>query len=94
MNLEASRPFFRVAVTHNKLLPSRPDQGGAMYHMKDPEEMTPKERMRELAQILAMGYLRLKKRSPYLAVEALAADVQVDVSGESTKSSSSKNPPS
>ena len=50
-----------------------------MYNVKDPEEMTPEERMRELAQILAMGYLRLKRRSPYPAGEALDADAQLGI---------------
>ena len=33
---------------------------------KDPEEMTIEECFKEVAEILAMGYLRLKKRTPYL----------------------------
>ncbi len=37
-----------------------------MYHFDDPEEMTPEERFKEVAAILAAGYLRLKKKTPYL----------------------------
>lgn len=37
-----------------------------MYNIDDPKEMTSEERFKELAEILARGYLRLKKRSPYL----------------------------
>ena len=33
--------------------------GEGMYGAKDPGEMTPEERVRELAEILARGYLRL-----------------------------------
>ena len=37
-----------------------------MYHLDDTEEMTPEERFKEVAAILATGYLRLKKKTPYL----------------------------
>ena len=36
-----------------------------MYSVNDPNEMTPDERAREVAGILAGGYLRLAKKSPY-----------------------------
>ena len=36
-----------------------------MYSVKDPDEMIPDERAREVAGILAGGYLRLTKKSPY-----------------------------
>jgi len=36
-----------------------------MFGVKDPDEMTAKERIRELAGILARGYLRLLKKAPY-----------------------------
>jgi len=39
--------------------------GEAMYGVKDPDEMTPEERMRELVVILARGYLRLRGNSPF-----------------------------
>ncbi len=35
-----------------------------MFCLNDPEEMTPEERLQEIAGILAIGYLRLKKRTP------------------------------
>ena len=37
-----------------------------MYSIDDPREMTPEERFKEVSAILAAGYLRLKKRTPYL----------------------------
>ena len=40
-----------------------------MYNFKDPEEMTPEELMRELAQILAQGYLRFRMQAQDLAEE-------------------------
>ena len=33
-----------------------------MYHINNPEEMSPDERLKEVAAILAAGYLRLKKQ--------------------------------
>jgi len=63
-----------------------------MFNVKDPEEMTPEEWIRELAQILAMGYLRLKKHSPYLGDEASDNEAQKDVSSGMSKSFSSENP--
>ncbi len=54
-----------------------------MYYPSDPEEMTPEERLQEVAGILATGYLRLKKRLPYPAdfiFEALTEN-RVDFSG-------------
>jgi len=39
--------------------------GEGMYGAKDTDEMTPEERMRELAGILARGYLRLRGNSPF-----------------------------
>ena len=36
-----------------------------MFGITDPDEMTPEERVRELAEILARGYLRLLKKAPY-----------------------------
>ncbi len=32
-----------------------------MYHVDDPEKMTPEERFREVAAILAKGFLRMKR---------------------------------
>jgi len=40
-----------------------------MYH-NNPEEMTPDERDTEAAEILAAGFLRLKKRAPHLIAQA------------------------
>ena len=33
-----------------------------MYHIDNPEEMSEEERLKEVAAILTMGYLRLKKQ--------------------------------
>jgi hypothetical protein len=44
-------------------IPLKAVPGGTMYNLKDPEEMTPEELMRELAQILAQGYLRFRKNT-------------------------------
>jgi hypothetical protein len=37
-----------------------------MCRRDDPEEMTSNERLREVAAILAAGYLRLVKKAPHL----------------------------
>ncbi len=37
-----------------------------MSNYNNPEIMSPRERLEEMAEILARGYLRLKKRTPYL----------------------------
>ena len=37
-----------------------------MFHSNDPMQMTPDERLRELAMIFARAILRLKKGSPCL----------------------------
>jgi len=36
-----------------------------MYHIDNPEEMSEKERLKEVAAILAKGYLRFKKQLSY-----------------------------
>ncbi len=38
-----------------------------MYGGLDPGEMTPEERAREVAGILAQGFLRLRKNGPFEA---------------------------
>lgn len=53
-----------------------------MNGAKDPGEMTPEERQRELAEILAMGFLRLLEKVPILADEALEADAENGASGD------------
>ncbi len=35
-----------------------------MYHIDDPAELTAEERMKEVACILAKGFLRMKRRGP------------------------------
>jgi len=35
-----------------------------MYHVDNPEEMSEEERLKEVAAILAKGYLRFKKQLP------------------------------
>ena len=37
-----------------------------MYGVKEPDEMTPDERAREVAEILARGYLRLRAIASFL----------------------------
>ncbi|UCF05346.1 MAG: hypothetical protein JSV33_15750 [bacterium] len=39
--------------------------GGVMYGITDPEDMTPEERAREMAWLLAKGYLRIWKSAPF-----------------------------
>ena len=55
-----------------------------MNGAKDPGEMTPKERQRELAEILARGYLRLLEKAPILGDSALETNAEngasVDIS--------------
>ena len=41
-----------------------------MYGGLDPGEMTPDERAKEVAAILAQGFLRLRKNGPYVADSA------------------------
>ena len=41
-----------------------------MFGVTDPKEMTTEERMRELAEMLARGYLRLLKKAPYPGVSS------------------------
>lgn len=48
-----------------------------MYHVDEPGEMTALERFREVAAILATGFLRLKKESPDLT-GASSADSQLE----------------
>jgi len=36
-----------------------------MYHIDNPEEMSEEERLKEVAAILAKGYLRFKKQLPH-----------------------------
>ena len=55
-----------------------------MDFLDDPEEMTPEERLREIAAILAVGYLRLRSRDPVLA--PTSADKRLDVPGQPSRS--------
>jgi len=48
-----------------------------MHCVTEPEEMSPEERFREVAAILAVGFLRLKKQSGYLAGEQSDACIPV-----------------
>ena len=50
-----------------------------MYNIDDPKEMTPEERFKEVSAILAAGYLRLKKRTPYLPELTSDASQQPDL---------------
>lgn len=53
-----------------------------MNGAKDPGEMTPKERQRELAEILARGYLRLLEKAPNLGDGALGTDAENGATGD------------
>ena len=57
-----------------------------MDFLDDPEEMTPKERLREIAAILALGLLRLRSRGLELAAgptdPCTSADKRLDVPGQ------------
>jgi hypothetical protein len=54
-----------------------------IFHIDDPAQMTPEERLRELAAIFARAVLRLNKRSPrfecegrvYRSLSAIAKEV-------------------
>ena len=52
-----------------------------MDFITDPEEMSPSERLSELAAILAAGYMRLRKR-PELAAPVDSPDSRLDSPGE------------
>jgi hypothetical protein len=52
-----------------------------MDFITDPEEMSPSERLSELAAILAAGYMRLRKR-PELAAPTDPPDSRLDSRGE------------
>ena len=41
-----------------------------MFGITDQEQMTPEERAKEIAAILAQGFLRLRKNGPFLADSA------------------------
>lgn len=57
-----------------------------MDFLDDPEEMTPEERLHEIAAILALGLLRLKSRNPEPAAgptdPSTSADKRLDVPGQ------------
>ena len=53
-----------------------------MNGAKDPGEMTPKERQRELAEILALGFLRLLEKAPDLRDGALETDAETATTGD------------
>jgi hypothetical protein len=57
-----------------------------MDFLDDPDEMTPEERVAEIAAILAAGYLRLRSPHRTLALDAIPAppstENPLDCSGE------------
>ncbi len=57
-----------------------------MYNIDDPKEMTMEERFKEVSAILAAGYLRLKKRTPYLP--ELTSDAPLKNNAQTDKESS------
>jgi hypothetical protein len=65
-----------------------------MYHIEDPEEMTPEERFQEVAAILAKGFLRLKRREQGVAEPSFEGPNQPDSFGKSAGNPPSKSPPS
>jgi hypothetical protein len=58
-----------------------------MYCIEDPEEMTNEERMEELAEILALGYLRLKRDSAYIGAKIPTVETENGISGEAIEGS-------
>ena len=56
-----------------------------MYHIDNPEHMTPDQRFREVAAILAAGYLRLRQILPHHVTDA-------DVRGGPESSTSTEKP--
>ena len=52
-----------------------------MPNSGNPVEMSPDERLKEIAAILARGYLRYKKRTTCFASTPLEAQVESDVYG-------------
>ncbi|MBU1699668.1 MAG: hypothetical protein KJ970_09250 [Candidatus Eisenbacteria bacterium] len=56
-----------------------------MDFLENPEEMMPEQRLRELAAILAAGFIRLRNRNPELAStpdqSAASTEKPLDVSG-------------
>jgi hypothetical protein len=53
-----------------------------MYGIEDPEEMTHEERMGELAEILALGYLRLRGDTTHIGAKIPAVKTKNGISGE------------
>jgi hypothetical protein len=52
-----------------------------MTNSGNPAEMSPEERLKEVATILARGYLRLKKRNACLASASVESLEEPDVQG-------------
>ena len=57
-----------------------------MLGIMDPEKMTPEERARELARILAQGFLRLRKNGPFLADSEVKLEVKKPVTSNISNS--------
>jgi hypothetical protein len=63
-----------------------------MFHIDDPAEMTPAERLREVAALLAQGFLRLKSRPVALSDSAAEPAEPEDSSGKIPCNSDQKTP--
>ena len=63
-----------------------------MYHIEDPEEMTPEERFKEVAAILAKGFLRLKRRGPGVIEPLSQAPNKADSLDKRAQDSPGENP--
>ena len=59
--------------------------GEAMFGITDPEGMTPEERVREVAEILARGYLRLRIKAPYQGDKTLKSNGANHVTSDISK---------
>jgi hypothetical protein len=56
--------------------------GVEMYGIEDPEEMTHEEIMEELAEILALGYLRLRGDFAYIGAKIPSVETENGISGK------------
>lgn len=63
-----------------------------MYHTCDPEEMTPEERFKEVATILAKGFLRMKRQSPGTVEPMSPAPNEPDSLDKKPQDSPAKSP--
>ncbi len=63
-----------------------------MYHIDDPAEMTPEERFREVAALLAKGFLHLKSRPAALCHPQAEPGESLDSEGKTPRNSEQETP--